>query len=210
MLSGGNFNKRVPPIEKMRRAGIIVNTDWQEGERLLAQENERVVMMGSTTKNRQYSISELFKDRNISEEQRKIVDAFGGNSDKDIVMLNDKLGKPRSICLIQGADKGIGIKHSVFQHYGVRRNFFEADDILLIPEIVANADRIQKGKRVTYKYNYNGNKYIFVTEIRNGLEDFVNFYSTKKLRLKEQGSVTQGATPETGGTTNNLNSAAKV
>ena len=29
-------------IEKMRRAGIAVNTDWQEGERVLARENSRV------------------------------------------------------------------------------------------------------------------------------------------------------------------------
>ena len=54
------------------------------------------------------------------------------------------------------------------------------------------------------------NLYVFVTEIRNGFENFVNFYSTKKLRLEEQDSITQGATPKIGGTTNNLNSAAKV
>ena len=37
-----------------------------------------------------------------------------------------------------------------------------------------------------------------------------NSSSPKKLRLKEQGSVTQGATPKIGGTTNNLNYGAKV
>ena len=177
---------------------------------MLARENGRVVMMGTTTRNRQRDIYELLQDYNLSDAQRKIVDAFGGKSDKDVVSLNDKSGTPRNICLIQGSDNGIGIKHSIFHHYGVRRNIFDADDVLLIPQIVANADRHQQGKRVTYNYNLNGNKYFFVTEIRNGLEDFINFYSTKKLRLKEQGSVTQGATPKIGGTTNNLNYGAKL
>ena len=31
----GGIKKGLPPIEKMRRAGIDVNTDWQEGEYVL-------------------------------------------------------------------------------------------------------------------------------------------------------------------------------
>ena len=37
----GGIKKGLPPIEKMRRAGIDVNTDWQEGERILQQANNK-------------------------------------------------------------------------------------------------------------------------------------------------------------------------
>ena len=65
-------------IDRMRRAGIAVNTDWQEGERVLAQENGRVTMMGSRVEKKQIAISRYFEDKELTEKQRAFVDVYSG------------------------------------------------------------------------------------------------------------------------------------
>ena len=60
-------------VEKMRRAGISVNTDWQEGERVLARENGRVSMMGSRVDKKQLAISSHFEGKELTDKQRVLL-----------------------------------------------------------------------------------------------------------------------------------------
>ena len=201
-------------IEKMRKAGIDVNTDWQEGERVLAQENGRVSMMGSTTRKRQQEIGEYLNDFDLNENEKKIVEAFGGNTDGDIVTLKDSKGKDRHIVFIQGNDNGVGIKHSVFTHYGTRRGVYVAEDILKIPQVIEFGERKQNGNRISYSAYISDKKFTLITEkTSEGKEEFINYFSNKKIEKQRDFKAPQalsGDTELTARAANVLNSVAKV
>ncbi len=201
-------------IEKMRNAGIDVSTDWQEGERVLSQENERVSMMGSTTRKRQQEIGEYLNEFDLNENEKKIVEAFGGNTDGDIVTLKDSKGKDRHIVFIQGNDNGVGIKHSVFTHYGTRRGVYVAEDILKIPQVIEFGEREQNGNRISYSAYISDKKFTLITEkTSEGKEKFINYFSNKKIEKQRDFKAPQalsGDTELTARAANVLNSVAKV
>ena len=201
-------------IEKMKAAGINVSTDWQEGERVLAQENGRVSMMGSTTRKRQQKIGDYLNEYDLDENQKKIVDAFSGKADGDIVTLKDSKGKDRHVVLIQGNDNGVGIKHSVFKHFGTRRGVYVAEDILKIPQVVEIGERKQNGNRISYSAYISDKKLTLITEKTSECkEEFVNYFSNKKIEKQRDYNAPQalpGDTELTARAANVLNSAAKV
>ena len=210
--------KGLPPIEQhplqIRRAGIDVNTNWEEGERVLAQENGRVSMMGSTTRKRQQEIGEYLNDFDLNENEKKIVEAFGGNTDGDIVTLKDSKGKDRHIVFIQGNDNGVGIKHSVFTHYGTRRGVYVAEDILKIPQVIEFGERKQNGNRISYSAYISDKKFTLITEkTSEGKEEFINYFSNKKIEKQRDFKAPQALSYDTELTAraaNVLNSVAKV
>ena len=201
-------------IEKMKAAGIDVNTDWEEGERVLAQENGRVSMMGSTTRKRQQEIGEYLNEFDLNENEKKIVEAFGGNTDGDIVTLKDSKGKDRHIVFIQGNDNGVGIKHSVFTHYGTRRGVYIAEDILKIPQVIEFGERKQNGNRISYSAYISDKKFTLITQkTSEGKEEFINYFSNKKIEKQREFKAPQalsGDTELTARAANVLNSVAKV
>ena len=201
-------------IERMREAGIKVNTNEAVGERILSEAGVDVRMMGSTTRNRQRNIGESIQDSTITDAQRIIVAAFSGKTDGEKVELQDSSGKKRSIILIQGKDNGIGIKHSVYHHFATRRGVFDVGDVLSIPELVKVGKRQQDGKRISYSAVLNDKKLTLVTErTTDGNEKFVNFYTDKKIekqRVFKAQKALSGDTDKSAGAANVLNSFAKV
>ncbi len=78
------------------------------------------------------------------------------------------------------AQKEAGTKHSIFRHYNTDSGVINADDILLIPDVIANGTRTVKNNgKIEYKYSHNnGTKYTVLTEKNNrGAEVFADFYT---------------------------------
>lgn len=77
--------------------------------------------------------------------------------------------------------KEAGTKHSIFRHYNTDSGVINADDILLIPDVIANGTRTVKNNgKIEYKYSHNnGTKYTVLTENKKGREEFADFYTNK-------------------------------
>ena len=91
---------------------------------------------------------------------------FSGKIQKGSVSIVDKKGKARNFNFIQGNDRGVGVKHSVFQHCNTNKNYYNPDEIALIPDIIKNGERQQEGKRVSYTLTKDGVKYTVSTEVK--------------------------------------------
>lgn len=99
---------------------------------------------------------------------------------------NDGKGNKHNIVLRKGNEKGAGVNHSVFRHYGTRVGVITADDILLIPDVIKKGDvaEKQRGNVRLAEYRYadgNGIRYTVVTEVKNGYEQFNDYYTNKKV-----------------------------
>ena len=81
----------------------------------------------------------------------------------------------------QGKEQNAGTKHSIFRHYDTDSGVINADDILLIPDVIANGTRTVKNNgKIEYKYSHNnGTKYTVLTENKKGREEFADFYTNK-------------------------------
>ena len=178
-------------VDHLRSIGVEVSTDWQVGQRILDEYNGngQVKKMGTSTRKRQNDILDSLKDRSLSEQQKQVADAFSGVSDRIILSVKSKDGKSRNIMFRQGNENRAGVKHSVFRHYNTESNGYTADEVTMIPEIIANGNRKQdQGNRVSYKYEKDGITYTVTTEAEGKNELFTNFYTNKKPSVAEQGT----------------------
>ena len=179
-------------IEHMQQHGMDVIVG-EEGQRVLDEFNGKLTddlkQMGTSTKKRQQSIAVANKDVELTDEQRKIVDVFSGNTDKASVSLVDKSGKTRNIILRQGNERRAGVKHSVYRHYLTEANGYTADEVPMIPEIIVKGERKQdSGVRVSYRFEKDGITYTVTTEVKGKDELFTNFYTNRKPTTVEQGT----------------------
>lgn len=127
-----------------------------------------------------------------------------------------KKAAKRKVLMRQGNEKDAGAKHSIYRHYGTKSDYFTAEEILSIPDIIANGVRkaVKRGKKQLYEYTLkdnNGVRFIVLTEINNrGEEVFDNFYTDRKAlstaRLTTESSVAR-RTGKTNGHTNTQSSA---
>ena len=168
-------------VDVMRNAGVDVITDDNEAQRVLSEANGRVMQMGTTTRRRQEQIGKYFDGRNLSEQQRLIVDVFSEKNAEATLSINDIKGKLRRTIFRQGQDSKAGVKHSVFRHYDTNVNNYTADEILFIPDIVNQGMRKQSGNKVSYSLDKNGITYTVTTQLKsNGEELFTNYYTNRK------------------------------
>lgn len=168
-------------VDVMRNAGVEVITDDNEAQRVLSEANGRVMQMGTTTRRRQEQIGKYFDGRNLSEQQRLIVDVFSEKNAEATLSINDIKGKLRRTIFRQGQDSKAGVKHSVFRHYDTNVNNYTADEILFIPDIVNQGMRKQSGNKVSYSLDKNGITYTVTTQLKsNGEELFTNYYTNRK------------------------------
>lgn len=143
-------------IEKMRKAGIDVNTDWEEGERVLAQENGRVrSSVGSDI---------------VSPELRIINDSFNSMlsvlTPENANNLAFQLGIPNSVM------KDGGVQDKPLKLYGnkiiakQRKHGFDFEELRNLPIAVANPIAIFNN------YNNENNRSI-LTELRTKNGNFL-------------------------------------
>ena len=123
----------------------------------------------------------------IGPEQDKVVNVYAGLSNNEIIEVQREDGVHR-IVIRQGREDKVGTKHSVLHHYDTGVGYITAEDILLIPEIVALGKKEQgkRGETTTTEYSITdseGVKYTVVTEYADRREVFDNFYTNRKTPL---------------------------
>ena len=173
-------------IEKMKAAGINVSTDWQEGERVLAQENGRVTMMGSRVDKKQIAISRYFEDKELTEKQRAFVDVYSGK-EKDSFVEIVRSDRRFVLSVIGGKEEGLGTKHSLMKHFGTTVGVFNEEDILTIVDVIEKGECFSVNnkygrERKIYKYVEDEVKFTVVTDVTKNGEVFGDFYTNQKAR----------------------------
>ena len=160
---------------------VDVTPEMQES----VMQGQTMFRMGSRVDARMAEVAAHFEGKQLTAEQQAVVDVFGGKADNLTISVKTKDGNERRVVMRQGNEMGAGAKHSLFRHFGMNNGAITADDILLIPEILANGERVEKkrGKKTVIEYKYtdnNGVEYTVITENNKGREEFANFYTNRK------------------------------
>lgn len=142
-----------------------------------------VQFMGSRVDKRMADISNYFNGRTLSAEQQAVVDVYSGKSNNLPISIN-RADSNIKVVMRQGVEQKAGAKHSLFRHYGTNVGVITSEDIILIPEIFANGERVKKQHGNTTMYEYkqtiNGVKYTVLTEVNNrGAEIFDDYYTDR-------------------------------
>ena len=160
---------------------VDVTPEMQES----VMQGQTMFRMGSRVDARMAEVAAHFEGKQLTAEQQAVVDVFGGKADNLTISVKTKDGNERRVVMRQGNEMGAGAKHSLFRHFGMNNGAITADDILLIPEILANGEHVEKkrGKKTVIEYKYtdnNGVEYTVITENNKGREEFANFYTNRK------------------------------
>ena len=151
----------------------------------LFDENATMFRMGSRVDARMAQVASELDARELSPEQRAVADVFGGKADNLTISVKTKEGNERKVVMRQGNEAHAGTKHSLYRHYNTGSGAITTDDILLIPEILANGERTENKRGNTKLAVYrltdgNGTRYTVVTEVKEKGEVFNDFYTNKK------------------------------
>ena len=182
-----NVQKRMGMSEEERRNSLTEETeDVARKDQIFLYDNlGESALMGSRVDARMAEVAAHFDGKQLTEEQQAVVDVFGGKADNLTISVKTKDGNERKVVMRQGNEINAGTKHSLFRHYGMNNGAVTADDILLVPEIIENGERVEKkrGKKTVIEYKYtdnNGVEYTVITENNKGREEFANFYTNRK------------------------------
>ena len=168
---------------------VDVTPEMQES----VMEGQTMFRMGSRVDARMAEVASHFDGKELTAEQRSVVDVFGGKADNLTISVKTKDGNTRNVEMRQGNDLA-GAKHSLYAHYGTTKGVINADDLLLIPDVIANGERTENGKKAVYKLDVNGTKYTVVTYVKQNKEEFHNFYSNKKGQPSQSVNASIGDT----------------
>ena len=205
-------------IDEMRKTGINVVTDIEEGQRVLDRFNGigHVKKMGTTTNNRMSDVAGQIAGAELTDQQSIITSVFTGEKDNQTATFKRDDGTTVKMKFQQGEDTKAGTKHSLYAHYGTTKGIISAQDILRIPEIIEKGERKQRGKNVEYTLKDGKTKYTVYAKAKGGGEVFQDFYSSWKVKNKEAStskpSITQNGENTQGAQSNDVNvsSGAKV
>ena len=182
-------------VDKMKKNGMDVVTDVNEAKKVHQEAAHEVKEMGTRTLKRMDKIGKELEGRELTQEQQAVVGVYSGKADN--LYFNVKRDdKDKSILMRQGNDFHAGAKHSVYGHYDTNKGVITADDILLIPIVIAKGERkVSTNGKIEYKYNnpQNNVSYKVITQSEKGHEVFNDFYTNKKVRP----SVTSSLSEET-------------
>ena len=122
--------------------------------------------------------------KELSMEQKAVVDVFSGKSDNQKFFVEREDGKKQTYLLKQGNEEKVGAKHSLYRHYGTNSGVITADDVLKIPQVLERGERIEKAKggkkMAVYTMDIDGAKYIVLTRVGKNNEIVDDFYSNKE------------------------------
>lgn len=172
----------------LESAGIpVVEVSGAEAQQMIGQNGKDVQLMGSRTDRKMAKIAEHYAGKELDENQRAAVDVFSGKRDNAAIEVERPDGKLR-VVMQQGREPKAGAKHSLFRHFETSTDYINADDIAMIPEIIAKGIRSVKDGRVTYDYiSEDGSRMRVTTEKRGRNELFTNYYSNKKPQQVKEG-----------------------
>lgn len=182
-----NVQERMGMTPEERRNSLAEETaDVAKEDQIFLFENQGTsAMMGSRVDARMAQVASELDTRELSPEQRAVADVFGGKADNLTISVKTKEGNERKVVMRQGNEAHAGTKHSLYRHYNTGSGAITTDDILLIPEILANGERTENKRGNTKLAVYrltdgNGTRYTVVTEVKEKGEVFNDFYTNKK------------------------------
>lgn len=176
----------------LEAAGVdVVEVSDTEAAEMLNRRGSDVPLMGSRTDRKMAKVAESFKGRELDENQQAVVDVFSGKRDNVAIEVERRDGK-RRVVMRQGSELKAGTKHSLFRHYETSSNYIAAEDIALIPEVIAKGEREEDERGIVYNYTVPDSSRLKVTtSIKNGREEFTNLFSNRKPLTSESRRNTQ-------------------
>ena len=148
---------------------------------------------GSRVNNRMQEIESYYDGREMSVMERAIIDVFSGKRNNLTISVKTKDGN-KNVVLRQGLENKAGAKHSLFRHYNTGVGVILADDLLLIPKIIAEGERSEKENRIIYELEQDGVKFKVLTSKDANKEIFNDFYTNKKSRNTRNAKSHEGYT----------------
>ena len=196
--------------DMLKDTGIeVVEVSSEEAQAMHERAGAGVQLMGSRVNRRMSEIGQHFEGEELTPEQRAVVDVFSGKEDNKTIT-GQRPDGIRRIVMRQGNENHAGAKHSIFRHFGTRQGSYSAEDVLLIPKILANGNRNPKGKKVEYTIEQDGVRYLVLTETIGNKEVFADFYTNKK-GTEVESSIRQAENTQSARISNSVpESAAKV
>ena len=178
---GGNADAYNVTKGMLESAGIAIHeVGGEEAAAMLEQRSEDTRLMGSKTDRKMERIAEHYADKELDSNQRAVVDVFSGKRDNVAIEVEREDGK-RRVIMRQGKEQNVGTKHSLLRHFETNSNYVTAEEIALIPEIIAKGERKVDGKRITYDYTAeDASRLRVTTETSKGREVFTNLMSNRK------------------------------
>ena len=172
-------------IDRMRKAGISVVTDVQEGQRALDEANGiGVKAMGSRTESKKALIARSASLLNLDAEKQLIIDVFTGKRNHQVLTIERSDGSLFSFEISEGNEIKGGTRHALYRHFGTGEGVILITDILAIPDVLRSGDRKQDGNKFLYSLKRDNKELTVVTEKRGKKEVFVTLYSDVTLNEK--------------------------
>lgn len=175
-----NVAKRLDMSEEERRRTLAEETeDVARKDQIFLHDGIGVSLMGSRVDGRMEEVGKHYKNKSLGVNERKVVDVYSGASKNEtITLMRD--GKEHKVVMRQGTENNAGTKHSLLRHYGTGTGVISNEDILLVPQVIESGELEEKGKKRVYRIVKDGIRYTVLTEVKNGREEFSDFYSNKK------------------------------
>ena len=166
-------------FEDKERRRDIPGDDWRDIQGL----EGGTRAMGSRVEKRMADVAQKLEGRELTAEQKAVVDVFSGEKDNQKFSV-ERNGVKQQFLLKQGQEDKAGARHSLFKHYGTTVGVIEAKDIINIPKILERGEKMEKSKggktMAVYTMDIDGVKYTVLTRVGKNNEIVDDFYSNKK------------------------------
>ena len=173
------LDNAIPSTERATKRESVFDVADRVSQNL----EERTRAMGSRVEKRMADVAQKLEGKELSMEQKAVVDAFSGEKDNQKFSV-ERNGVKQQFLLKQGQEDKAGAKHSLYRHYGTNTGVITADDVLKIPQVLERGERIEKAKggkkMAVYTMDVDGVKYTVLTRVGKNNEIVDDFYSNKK------------------------------
>ena len=174
------LDNTIPSAERATKRESVFDVADRVSQNL----EERTRAMGSRVEKRMADVAQKLEGRELTAEQKAVVDVFSGKSDNQKFSVKREDGKKQTYLLKQGNEEKAGAKHSLYRHYGTNTGVITADDVLKIPQVLERGERIEKAKggkkMAVYTMDVDGAKYTVLTRVGKNNEIVDDFYSNKE------------------------------
>ena len=173
------LDNAIPSAERATKRESVFDVADRVSQNL----EERTRAMGSRVEKRMADVAQKLEGRELTAEQKVVVDVFSGEKDNQKFYV-ERNGVKQQFLLKQGQEDKAGAKHSLFKHYGTTVGVIEAKDIINIPKILERGEKMEKSKggktMAVYTMDIDGVKYTVLTRVGKNNEIVDDFYSNKK------------------------------
>ena len=173
------LDNAIPSTERATKRESVFDVADRVSQNL----EERMRAMGSRVEKRMADVAQKLEGKELSMEQKAVVDVFSGEKDNQKFSV-ERNGVKQQFLLKQGQEDKAGAKHSLYRHYGTNTGVITADDVLKIPQVLERGERIEKAKggkkMAVYTMDIDGVKYTVLTRVGKNNEIVDDFYSNKK------------------------------